>query len=128
MTLFFTPRMESASSVSNGWYPRESHGGVLRKKIEEQNLHRVRVQRKRLNELKGGALEIQTLPEKIQQDLRGMEVNAKARMESQFKEALLAELKDLLKVLESTQIDAQKMTQIWNRVQEEELALWMVMT
>ncbi len=135
MTLLLTPRYESVAATADtitqyGWYPRESHGGVLRKKLEEQQLSRVRVLRKRLGALRRGEpekVEIQQLPKEVEESLFQMEAKTRERMEVSLKKALLSELKDVLEVLETAQISQEKVREAWERVQEEELITFMIM-
>lgn len=127
MSLLLTPRYSSTTTDTAG--DVDSHGGVLKKRIERKRLARVKVLKRRLKELKGELperVEIEESPA-ITKELERYEPETKAQLQEMLAQALLQELYQLLSVLETVQIEEERVLQLLKKLEEEELALFMVM-
>lgn len=127
MSLLLTPRYSSATTDTAG--DVDSHGGALRRKIESKRYARVKVLKRRLKELKGELperVEIEDSPA-ITKELERYEPETRAQLQEMLAQALLQELYQLLSVLETAQIEEVRVLELLKKLEEEELALFMVM-
>lgn len=132
MTLLLTPRYGGTTGGLDTFDGILSHGGAIKKKLEKQQLSRARVIKRKLAKLRGEEqepleIEIQDLPPALSSELANIESNERGRYERLLKELLLKQLYSLLLKLETAQISEMELLALWQRLQEEELILMMMM-